>query len=645
MKKILVICLTLASNFLIAQSGEDEIYDTARRIDPTHTSRQQFFRDFVFKNHQDSSMLFFSQYDKIKRNNIGIQNLGDIATPFIQLYFNPFTKTGFYSGLNPYGKLYYTSEDALAYDARLPYTEFRFSQGRSGQRGLIQFEALHTQNLGENFNFSIQYHSVSYDGFYKNQSLSNKNASANAHYRSKDRKYLAFLSINWNKANRLENGGIDRSPETDTLFRSLGPNVRFVDVLLNNSRSINRLSEQSLKQSYKLISGKDSSSGLFIAHEFTMLRQSNYYTAQSNDIGFYDSIYYFNSNTTDSIAFRSYTNALEIYTPINDKRIGFLAGIKYDNFVQYFEANDANYKRLKNHNSSLYSQFNFSLFQKFHSTAFGSLVFEGLNQGDYLMEWRNRTNLSEKHGIDFNADISLSSRKPLGIQNRLFSNHYIYENNFSPTSTKSIRVGFEKKTNRYRSKDAYSYTLPTWQYGFNLRYHLIDNFIYFGKDALPAQGAKGQNALQTDIFANIKIMKFRLHQEFAWQTFSNNLGESLQLPNLISKSSLYFQTYAFKKATFLQIGVDAWVCSDYQARVYNPATLQFQQSDYRVGGYPFFDVFIHAEVKTARVFFRMEHVNEGLPNDRYFKNYLYTTPFYPASPRRFRIGFVWKFYY
>lgn len=227
----------------------------------------------------------------------------------------------------------------------------------------------------------------------------------------------------------------------------------------------------------------------------------------------------------------------------------------------------------------------------------------------------------------------------------MLSNHYIINNNFSPINYKTIVFELTRQFKPNSKFEAYSYTLPKKQYGLKVSYSLIDNYVYSDIDGLTRQGSSGQNCIQTEAYAHINLKKFQLHQELGYQTFSNNLASTVQLPKLVSKSSAYFQTYGFKKAGFFQIGFDAYMSSSYTARVFNPATLQFQLTNTQVGAYPFLDFFIHAEVKTARIFFRMEHFNMDLPNNRAYTNYLFTSPYYPASPRRFRIGFNWRFYY
>lgn len=645
MKYLLAICLSLFIVQVHAQADDDDVYDTARRIDPLSANIDEAFRSFKFTHHLDSSLLFFSQYDKLKRNNTGIQNLGDIGTPYINQTFSPNTLSGFITGFQPYGNLFYHSGDAKFHSARLPYTDFRFAQGRAGQRGLIDFEAMHTQNFGENIGITAQYHSTAYDGFYNRQSLVNKNLLFNSYFRTKNHKYQAVFIYVWNKAINFENGGLERSPGTDSFFRSLRPSVRAVDVMLNNAKSINRQSEIRFQQAFALLS-KDSAGQLFLAHNLHYFRQSNYYTDESSDYGYYDSVFYFNNNySNDSIGFRQISNSLELFTPLRDKGLAFKAGIQHDRFTYRAQAETDNYFLLYNHNTAVYTQFHFGFLNFFNSTASGKLFFEGYNAGDYNIEWNNKARLSTAHRLDLIANVLAGSRHQGYQQVRQLSNHYVYQNNFENTAYKTLQAGLEKQFVLKGKQDAYLYGLPKKQYAAYLNYHLIDNYVYYDKDARPKQGSSGQSCLQFNISAHFNLRKFQLHQEFTYQTFSKQLAEQVLLPAWMSKGSYYFQTFAFKKATFIQIGFDATISANYQARIYNPAIMQFQLSDKNVGAYPFLDFFIHAEVKTARIFFRVENLAADVPDEYATLNYYYTTPYYPGSPRRFRLGFAWKFYY
>ena len=122
---------------ICAQSIAEELYDTAKRIDPVSVSQDGFLRNSKYDQRLDSSLLYFQQYDRTKKNNIAIQNLGDVHTPFLDLQFRPFDKTGVVAGMNPFQNLYYSIEQARFYNTPLPYTEFQYAQGKGGRRGMI----------------------------------------------------------------------------------------------------------------------------------------------------------------------------------------------------------------------------------------------------------------------------------------------------------------------------------------------------------------------------------------------------------------------------------------------------------------------------------------------------------------------------
>jgi hypothetical protein len=646
MKKVLLSFFLLSILIAKGQNTNEDVYDTAKRIDPYSTTPEYLHRGFYFNNKPDSTMLFLQQYDRIKRNSIGIQNLGDIGTPYINQQFIPTQNIGFKSGLNIFGDMYFTKDNVKHYNSKIPYSEFAYTQGNAGQRGMINFEALHTQNFGENINISIRYHSIAYDGFYTRQSLSNKHIQFSSYIRSKNKKYILSLYLNWNKNNQLENGGIEQSADNDTLFRRLRASTRLVPVLLNNAKNINRLREHSIKQTYWLKTVKDSSNNIGISHRFTAFRQSNYYTDKTTDYSFYNNTYYYNTYySADSTGLNMYSNSIEIFNPLKSKGLSFKAGAQYD-YIQYLEkANAGNYFTGIFHNVSLYARFDFNFLNSFQSNASGRFYLNGYNQGNYLLEWNNKKRISDKQKINFTANAKASSQQVNFRDIKRISNHYVWNNSFNSIDVKTLSLSIEKLRKSSSEYSGFTYTLPNKTFVWKLDYHLIDNWMYYDSMGMPQQGNKGQNCLQNTFYAHLNLRHFQLDQTLLVQSFSKHLKSITLLPELVSKSSLYYQGYAFKKATFVQIGVDAYMSNSYQARFYNPGNMQFQLSQYKVGAYPYLDFFINAEVKTARIFFKMEHVNMDVPSKYTYPNYFYNSPFQPSSPRRFRLGFIWKFYY
>ena len=646
-----LICFVLIQP-IYAQSIAEEVYDTAKRIDPISISQEGFLRNSKFNTRIDSSLLFFQQYDRTKKNNIAIQNLGDVHTPFMDLQFKPFEKTGVVAGMNPFQNLYYSIEQARFYNTPLPYTEFQYAQGKGGRRGMIDFDAMHTQNFGKKFNIAALYHSTSNDGFYSRQSLSCKNLLLSSYYKSKSQRYTATFVFTWNKTNFLENAGIVQTESNEALFKRLPSNSRIVPVSLNNARNINRYREMKFSHVYWIVMGADSDTGksstgkLGISHSFSALKNSNYYTDKSVDYGFYDSVYYFNNlASTDSFALTQVSNSIEIFTPLNEHSLAFKAGLKNEHFSVYQSANQKNYNQFIAHNNSVYAQFNFKLSKFFISEASGIYYYEGYNQNDYLLKWKNNSTWGKHNQWNITANALSNARKADFRQSLIFSNHFRWENNFKQTRNQNISVGISKNIKRPSIYNAYSYSLPKKAFELEANYTLIDNFIYYGSDNTPKQGGVGQSCLQAVAKVHVNLKAFQVHQELVYQVLSNELKTQLQLPGILSKTSLYYQTYAFKKASFVQIGLDANITSAYKASFYNPGIVNFRVSDKSVGAYPFIDFFINAEVKTARIFLKIEHVNQNFQNINTYPNYLYTSPYQASAPFRFRLGFAWKFYY
>lgn len=653
MHRYILLFFIACSLHLSAQQGD--VYDTAKRMDPYSTSLYGLHRNQGFDTPTDSSMVFFSQYNPIKRNEMGIQDLGDAFTPYRNQLYSTQVMSGFQTGFNPYGQYYFYNDKARFYDAKLPFTSFYYTQGKAGQpgRSLISFDAMHTQNIGERFNIGVNYHSTTNHGYYLNNTNAMKNLQVSTFYKAKNNRYLASMLFTWNKTNFKENGGIEMSKQADSLFRNPNSTVRYVSVELNNASNINRYREHQLKQTYwlKMSEGTDLSPGvpqLGISHQLYWNKQANYYRDQTADFNYplYDSVYFFNSTyTSDSMGFTNVGNCIEVFTPLGKKGLNFLVGIQAEQFVYFQSANKGNYQKLSSNNNSVYGQLGFSFLSLFQSVVNGRFYLSGYNATDHQLSWKNEAILIKTTGIKLNANISSSAIHPAYQQQRMLSNHFVWNNNFNQMLQQSAEFGLSGKMNAKGVYNAFVYTLPKEAWSLKASYALLTNYIYYNSEGAPQQLSTSENILQLRAMKHLNLKKFQWHQEIGYQLFSKALESKILLPAFVSKTSIYFQNYVFKKATFIQAGADIYYSSSYKAGIYNPATRNFQVSDISVGNYPFFDLFINAEIKTARAFFRMEHFNQDMFLSSSQPNYFYTSPYQPSALRRFRLGLAWKFYY
>ncbi len=639
-----------------AHTQTNDKYDTAKRLDPFSTSIQTLYRNFEFKQATDSNLLYYHQYYAAKKQAIAIQDLGDMATPYLPLLFTPNLNTGFNAGFNPFGNNYFYLKNAKFFTSKLPFTQFYYVQGRGlTQQGLVSFDAEHTQNIGKNFNIAAKYHSTTNSGYYLRQTNALKNVQLTSYYRSKNKRYLATIALSYNKSNMLENGGLLQDGNyTDSLFRELPQPVKSVEVELKNAKNINRFRQHQFAQTYWLV-GKYSNDTLKnfkpqlgIKHALNLDKQTNYFTNLKTDFNsiIFDSIYNFNANGSfDSMRYRGISNSIEIFTPLNTNGLSFTAGAIIDNIQYYQQANSLNYRNLRSHNTSVYGQLNFSLLKIFLSQANAQIFTTGYNQKDFFLNLKNEIVLLKKQQISAEIGLTSSAKRPDYQQQFMLSNHFIWQNNFNQITTQQFSFGLHKDIKKPNVYNAYNYSLPKKSFDFTLNYYLTSNYIYFDTDAKPKAGAADQSVLQFYGSKHFNFKRLQFNQSLFYQVFSDKIKTHLLLPNFASKSSLYVQFYAFKKATFLQIGTDISYIANYTANFYNPATRQFQRSNKQVGNYPFVDLFINAEIKTAKIFFKMEHLNQDMAIMNGFNNYYYNSPFQPSSPRRFRLGLAWKFYY
>lgn len=636
--------------------AQTEVYDTAKRLDPHSTNQQDLHRNFEFKNATDSGLLFFSQYNRVKREHTAIQDLGDVATPYLNLSYVAANQTGFMTGFNPYGDYYFYNKNAKFYQAKLPYTYFYYTQGKAGQsgRGLINFDAVHTQNIGERFNFSVNYHSTTNEGFYVRNTNVMKNIQTTTYYKTKNLRYIASTILTWNKTGLNESGGLYQTEKNDLYFRNLPSNLRFPDVELVSARNVNRYRDHQFNHTY-WIKGKYSKDSLKnfipqlgIGHSFNWQKQGNYYTDKVADFNthIYDSAYNYNSKyTADSMGFTSIGNSFEIFSPIREKGVSFVAGTRIDQLHYYQGSSRTNYHLLKNYNHSIYGQLNFNFLKTFQSEVRGQLFLAGYNQTDHFLHWKNKASIGKNESYNIKLEAMSMAAQPTYQQSYMFSNHYYWSNQFKQQGHQTLIVAIGKKLKKPGQYNAYYYALPNESFNVQLTYSLLSNYIYYGYDAKPAQLNTAENVVQLSAQKHFNLKKFQFHQQLVYQTFSSGLKSKIRLPELLSKTSIYFQSYAFKKATFLQIGMDINYTTEYNGKFYNPATRNFQLMDKMIGNYPYVDLFVNAEIKTAKIFFKMEHFNQDLGGTNLFPNYFYASPYQPSALRRFRLGVAWKFYY
>ncbi len=175
---------------------------------------------------------------------------------------------------------------------------------------------------------------------------------------------------------------------------------------------------------------------------------------------------------------------------------------------------------------------------------------------------------------------------------------------------------------------------------------LLNKYSYF---AMETGGATPQVApfqydntiryLHIKLEKEFKLGKFSLNNTLLYQDV-NQPDAVLNLPAFTTRNTLYYSTYLFKKALYLQTGITCKYFTAYTADAYNPLLGEFYvQQEKEIGGFPMFDFFINGKIRQTRFYLKAEHFNSSLTGYNF-----YAAPNYPYRDFIVRFGLVWNFF-
>jgi hypothetical protein len=181
----------------------------------------------------------------------------------------------------------------------------------------------------------------------------------------------------------------------------------------------------------------------------------------------------------------------------------------------------------------------------------------------------------------------------------------------------------------------------------SLQLSSIKDHLYFSNDATdsqqqiisPKQYDKSINYLSVKVSREFKWWKLALDNTVLYQQVDQE-NDVLNVPQIVTRNSLYFTNYFFKKAMYLQTGFIFNYFTKYYINDYNPVTTEaFVQNQRKVGDFPMLDFFINARIRQTRIFLKAEHFNSKMTGNNF-----YTAPNYPYRDFMIRFGLVWNFF-
>ena len=572
------------------------------------------------------------KFNYLRRDVFGLMEFANVGQTYNSLTYNVWWNNSIplFAGQARHFN-YLDKDDIRYYSVPTPFTELywktAFEQGQT-------LDAFFTVNTSKRFNFSVAYKGLRSLGNYQNSLTSTGNFRFTTNYTTPNGRYKMRGHVVFQDLLNEENGGLRE--EDITKFTS--GEEEFLD------RSI---FDPNLSNAENILKGRR----FYLDHSFELIRVDD--TLQSHSLrlkqrlGFEDKYYEFTQALSATEFFgpafdnriKDKVTSEDFYTSIgaeySSKTLGKLTAsvgyrnlnYGYDQVVELESASISN--RIK---SGLFH------FDADYSKAFGDLIVSaklGANlsdefTGNYFDGNLNYTLLDH---LKLKGGLNLNSRRP-NFNHLLFQSDYINynwdnQNNFENINTQQV----------------YAQLLSDKWLNVYFDVSNIQNFTYFYLEDTN-EGVRIVKPTQSN--ESIQYLRVKLQKEFVYGKFAlentimyqSSNSSALNIPELITRNSLYFTDELFKKALKLQTGVTFNYFTEYYMNRYDPLLAEFYtQTEDKIGGFPRFDFFLNFQVRQTRVFFRAEHLNAAWTGYDYF-----SAPNYPFRDFKIRFGLVWNFF-
>jgi hypothetical protein len=588
----------------------------------------------------DTSLTIKSAYRQnyLRRDLFGLMPFSNIGQTYNTLQFS-LTNFSPYPDIGFKGKHfnYMQADEIRYYSAPTPLTELFFNTSIGRGQNVDSFITL---NTSKNLNLFIAYRGLRSEGKYINQMTSIGNFRLGGSYFTTDKRYVLKAHYTYQDILNEENGGITTSDD----FESDDPNFanrQRLQVYLNDAESFLKGSRIFFDHAFR-VNPKHGNNNLYVTHQlnyenkFYEYRQPTVITVVDGALVERFGESYVSGNILDETKFEklynkaglAYENSLlgKFYFFVDDYRSNYQynriifkdnGDIIPDNLYQQINSFGGQYEYQKNkwNGKFLYSR---------------SLTAVSLSDLDAKL----RYNLSEKIQFDF----------AYRNVNKLPNNNY----NLYQSSYIAYNWANDFKNEKINNLGANVFT--PWL-NAEVQYTVLNDFLYFedkSTDAervamtqiiAPAQYDKTINYLSVKAGREFKFGRFALDNTILYQKVTQS-DLILNVPEFVTRNTLYYSGYFFKKALYMQSGIIFNYFTEYYGNDYNPVIGEFfVQNTKKIGGYPTFDFFVNGRIRQTRIYVKAEHFNSS-----FSKNSYYAAPNNPYRDFTISFGLVWNFF-
>ena len=525
--------------------------------------------------------------------------------------------------------------DVSYFNVPTPLTEIYFKTAfEQGQ----QLNAFFTINTSKQFNFSLSYQGVRSLGNYQQSLTSTGNLLITSNYFSKNNRYNVRFHVASHDIINRENGGL--TPNSIALFVNDDPefsdrgrlDVNFEDAE-NNLKGLRLY----VNQEYALIKKADSTN----TNSLTL----------GNSIWYEDKLFEYRQQNAFEQYGASY-EATDLYTKTTLEEFN-LQG--YANFTNSLLGNFKFFTTLTEYNYGYNSVLNLDTGQ-IPNRIKDNLVSVG---GGYQKQYKGFDIHAEAAinvignttGNYINAAAGLYLNKDTKVQGSLKIHNAAPNFNFQLYQSDYVNYNWKTQFNNIKTQelgfDLWSKKIAN----VSFKYTGIDDYTYFAINASQTDADAFLRPTPMQSSERVDYLKIKAQREFNWRGFALNntvmyqnvlSGDSVfNVPEFITRQSLYYQDHIFKNALFFQTGVNLKYFTKYNSNGYDPVLAEFYvQNEQEIGNFPMVDLFFNAKIRQTRIFVTWEHFNALFSNTKQY----FSAPGYPYRDSLIRFGLVWDFF-
>lgn len=575
------------------------------------------------------------KFNYLRKDNFGLLPFGNLGQTYNSLTHN-FQSTSLMPGFGATARHfnYWEIEDVFYYRVPTPLTELFFKT--AFEQGQL-VDSFITINTTPQFNFSIAYKGLRSLGKYQNALTSTGNFRFTSNYQTKNKRYNVRGHIITQDLMNQENGGLDNvstenfiEGDEEFLDRSI------LEVNFENAESILVGKRIYLEHDYTLIK-KDSLSSNEIKLGHIMAFEDKYFEyEQSSAVNSFFGDAFVTSNLRDKATLENFYN--KVFVNYSNKLLGSLQFSLSNNNYNYgynkvvVLNNNTIINRLKGNVYAAGGSY-IKQYKGFELNGQFGLNLSGDFTGNYIKA-KATFNLNED--IAASASLNHSSKAP-NYNALLYQSdykNYNWQNSFNNTETQQIAFNLKYKN---------------WA-NLTVDFNTITDYVYFKQDenipvneiaqsTRPYQNNSTITYFRAKFQNEIRLGKFALNNTIMYQNVQDD-NNTLNVPEINTRNTLYFSSHLFKKAMYLQTGVTLNYFTKYYMNAYNPLLAEFYvQNNEEIGDFPRLDFFINAKIRQTRLFLKAEHFNSAFTGYNYF-----SAPNNPYRDFTVRFGVVWNFF-